>query len=98
MSVTTVVHLVLCSNCCHYSVRSFEYTSELAVFDLCGVELYHGWLADPQDHEAYQVVSGLSYNQLVEKSLATTDSNDITVIQAGEDHMIHHMFITCMIM
>jgi len=77
-----------------YSVRSFEYTSELAVFDLCGVELYHGWLADPQDNETYQVVSGLSYNQLVEKSLATTDSNDISVIQAGEDHMMHHMLIT----
>ena len=61
------------------------------MFDLCGVELYHGWLADPQDSETYQVVSGLSYNLLVEKSLATTDSSDISVIQAGENHM----FITC---
>jgi len=67
------------------SVKSFEFTSELAIFDLCGVELYHGWLADPQDVETYQVVSCLSYNQLVEKSLEQSNpSTDIVQIQNSE--------------
>ena len=67
---------------CTCSVKSFEFTSELAIFDLCGVELYHGWLPDPQDTDTYQVVSCLSYNQLVEKSLEQSHpSTDIVEVQ-----------------
>lgn len=63
-------------------VKSFEFTSELAIFDLCGVELCHGWLPDPQDIDTYKVISCLSYNQLVEKSLEqSTSSTDIVQIQ-----------------
>ena len=29
------------------SVTLFEYTEEMAVFDLLGINLYHGWLIDP---------------------------------------------------
>lgn len=67
------------------SVKSFEFTSELAIFDLCGVELYHGWLPDPQDVEAYEAISCLSYNQLVEKSLEqSTSSTDIVQMHNSE--------------
>lgn len=67
---------------CHFSVRSFEFTSELAIFDLCGVELYHGWLPDPQDVDTHETVSPLSYNQLVEKSLE--QSADIAKMKNSE--------------
>ena len=30
------------------SVTGFEYTDELSVFDMLGVNLLHGWLYDPQ--------------------------------------------------
>ena len=30
------------------TVKSFECTSEQAVFDLLRITLYHGWLPDPQ--------------------------------------------------
>ena len=30
------------------SVRGFELTSEIVIFDLLNVPLYHGWLPDPQ--------------------------------------------------
>lgn len=48
-------------------VRHFEFTQELIVFDLLNIHLYHGWLADPQNHSEFRVVQNLSYNQLVEK-------------------------------
>ena len=30
------------------SVKGFEFTSEIVIFDLLNVPLYHGWLPDPQ--------------------------------------------------
>ncbi|KAI8150352.1 hypothetical protein BJV82DRAFT_18158 [Fennellomyces sp. T-0311] len=50
------------------SIRGFEPTAELAMFDLFGVELVHGWLADPQDQETYRIVVEKcgSYNSVVE--------------------------------
>ena len=29
-------------------VDEFEYTSELLIFDILHINLYHGWLVDPQ--------------------------------------------------
>ncbi len=29
-------------------IDSFEFTDEVAVFDLLGMQLVHGWLVDPQ--------------------------------------------------
>jgi len=43
----------------------------MTIFDLTNIELYHGWLPDPQDVETYSVLSELSYNQLVEKLVST---------------------------
>ncbi|KAI9488258.1 hypothetical protein BDB00DRAFT_849234 [Zychaea mexicana] len=50
------------------SIRGFEPTAELAMFDLFGVDLVHGWLADPQDRETYRIVAEKcgSYNSVVE--------------------------------
>ncbi len=36
------------------------------VFDLLNINLYHGWVVDPQD-QAASLVSRYSYNQLMEK-------------------------------
>ena len=33
------------------SVKGFEFTSEIVIFDLLNVPLYHGWLPDPQVRE-----------------------------------------------
>eukprot|EP00451_Oxyrrhis_marina_P034587 CAMPEP_0204376946 /NCGR_PEP_ID=MMETSP0469-20131031/50523_1 /ASSEMBLY_ACC=CAM_ASM_000384 /TAXON_ID=2969 /ORGANISM="Oxyrrhis marina" /LENGTH=409 /DNA_ID=CAMNT_0051367923 /DNA_START=1 /DNA_END=1230 /DNA_ORIENTATION=+ len=45
---------------------AFEYTKELAVFDLFDVPLLHGWVVDPQDRDVYPLIGHLSYNQLME--------------------------------
>jgi hypothetical protein len=41
-------------------------TPEVAVFDLLGIPLVHGWLVDPQDSKTAAVFSNKSYNELVE--------------------------------
>ena len=46
-------------------VRSLEYTGEIAVFDLLGIDLVHGWLYDPQDTNTAVAISNRSYNDLV---------------------------------
>ena len=35
------------------SVKGFEFTSEIVIFDLLNVPLYHGWLPDPQVHTVH---------------------------------------------
>ncbi|KAI8061662.1 hypothetical protein BC940DRAFT_310085 [Gongronella butleri] len=50
------------------SIRDFEPTSELALFDLFDVDIVHGWIVDPQDQETHRVVvkQCKSYNGVVE--------------------------------
>ena len=48
----------------------FEYTREFTPFDMCAIDLVHGWLADPQDAETTRVLTGLSYNHAVERLVA----------------------------
>ncbi|KAI9273048.1 hypothetical protein BDA99DRAFT_499876 [Phascolomyces articulosus] len=50
------------------SIRGFEPTAELAMFDLFDVDLVHGWLVDPQDEQTYQIIAEKcgSYNSVVE--------------------------------
>jgi len=38
----------------------------VAVFDLLGIALVHGWLVDPQDATTAAVFGNKSYNELVE--------------------------------
>lgn len=60
-----------------FSVDKFEYTRECVVFDLLGIQLYHGWVIDPQNSELQKIVNtnALSYNQLVEKMIQQRQSN-----------------------
>ncbi|CAF2992500.1 unnamed protein product [Rotaria sp. Silwood2] len=58
-------------------VDKFEYTRECIVFDLLGIQLFHGWVIDPQNNELQKIVNanGSSYNQLVEKMIRQRQSN-----------------------
>ena len=48
-------------------VTDFEYTAELAVFDMLNVNLFHGWVAEPSDDgETLKAIGQRTYNQLVE--------------------------------
>jgi hypothetical protein len=38
-----------------HNAHAFEPTPEVAVFDLLGIPLVHGWLVDPQDKQAAAV-------------------------------------------
>ena len=54
-----------------FSVDKFEYTRECIIFDLLNIQLYHGWVIDPQDIELQTIVTAdaPSYNQLAEKMI-----------------------------
>lgn len=65
-------------------VSDFEFTPECIVFDLLSIGLYHGWLVDPQNAEMLSAVGGLSYNQLVEKIIASKqDGAESQVVSEG---------------
>ncbi len=38
------------------SVRGFEYTEEMATFDMTGITLLHGWILDPEDKQTVRWV------------------------------------------
>ncbi|GMH37565.1 hypothetical protein BSKO_05438 [Bryopsis sp. KO-2023] len=48
------------------SIRGFEFTNEVAIFDLFSVSLVHGWLADPSAPD----LASYTYNQLVGELVA----------------------------
>lgn len=56
-------------------VTDFEFTDELSVFDMLGINLVHGWLYDPQDLKTQEAVSDKSYNQLI-----------TTLVEADSEH------------
>eukprot|EP00026_Physarum_polycephalum_P008431 Phypoly_transcript_08517.p1 GENE.Phypoly_transcript_08517~~Phypoly_transcript_08517.p1 ORF type:complete len:401 (+),score=48.01 Phypoly_transcript_08517:245-1447(+) len=58
------------------NITSFEFNSDIILFDFCNVRLVHGWLVDPQD-KGYAFIRLLSYNQLVEKELERIQSTGI---------------------
>lgn len=66
------------------SVSGFEFTPELAIFDLLGVGLYHGWLVDPGDALVHSAVAHCSYNQLVGKVIESSASSDPEKVNEGE--------------
>lgn len=71
-------------------MRDFEYTPECILFDLLDIDLVHGWLPDPgissqvklnlhtADKDTYDLISGLSYNQLMEKLIAKSLLSPVT--------------------
>lgn len=60
-------------NCRFSGPRDFEFTKELAVFDLLDISLFHGWVISEQDRKAYPIVSPLTYNHLVERLIIYED-------------------------
>ncbi|KAL6739348.1 hypothetical protein Aduo_012817 [Ancylostoma duodenale] len=56
-------------------VTDFEFTPALSLFDLLRVNLYHGWLPDPQFVEIQNAIGELTYNQLVERICDENDPN-----------------------
>ncbi len=64
-------------------VDEFEYTRELNIFDMFNINIYHGWLIDPQMKEIFDLVKNLSYNQLVEKIIYLKNSDSQIDIASG---------------
>lgn len=56
--------------------NAFEYTRELDIFDLFLINLYHGWLIDPEQTEFHRLLAAKSYNQLVEMSINFSQMNE----------------------
>jgi len=56
-----------------------EYTTNLAAFDLLGVELVHGWLLDEQDVETSAVVGSKTYNELIETVIQGNEAREALV-------------------
>jgi hypothetical protein len=52
------------------SCTNFVYTSELDIFDLFSINLYHGWLIDPQENEVYKRLGGKTHYQVVESTIS----------------------------
>jgi hypothetical protein len=45
--------------------HDFEFTQDLTFFDVVGINLYHGWLVDPQSIY-YEIMKDLTYNKAME--------------------------------
>lgn len=74
----------------YFRVGDFEFTPECIVFDLLSIGLYHGWLIDPQNTETVSAVGGLSYNQLVEKIIASKqDGAESQLVSEGINFCLH---------
>ena len=65
------------------SVSDFEYTRELNIFDMFHINLYHGWLVDPQQVEIASIVQNLSYIQLVERIIYLKNSDSQIEVAQG---------------
>lgn len=50
-----------------HDVKGFEFTDEIAIFDLMDISLVHGWLVDPEDTAAAACLGQRSYNEVVEQ-------------------------------
>ncbi|VVB12006.1 unnamed protein product [Arabis nemorensis] len=51
-------------------INDFEFTPELAIFDLLNIPLYHGWIVNPQDLETATAIGCKSYNALMSALVA----------------------------
>lgn len=47
------------------SPDAFEFTDEVAIFDLVHVPLLHGWVCDPQDADSHKALGSMTYNEVV---------------------------------
>nr|GMD99813.1 ubiquitin carboxyl-terminal hydrolase MINDY-2 [Ipomoea batatas] len=51
-------------------IGDFEYTGELAIFELLDIPLYHGWIVDPKDHDTAKAIGSKTYNTLMGELVA----------------------------
>ena len=75
-------------------VDKFEYTGECIIFDLLNIQLYHGWVIDPQDTELRTIVdaNASSYNQLVEKMIRQRQTDrDELLRESNVDRKSHRL-------
>lgn len=63
-------------------VREFERTKEFSVFELLGINIVHGWLADPSDKQAHKFIAPLSYDSLMDKICLARD------LKEKESHLL----------
>jgi hypothetical protein len=56
-------------------VDAMEFTACLTIFDLLGLDLYHGWCVDPA-HEAHSVVSKITFNSAMEVLVDMSQQKD----------------------
>ena len=68
-------------------VNRFEFDQNINVFDMLGVNLYHGWVIDPLD-ESFGSLINLAYNTLVERVVLfdTKFGHDESALAASVDN------------
>ncbi|CAF4828036.1 unnamed protein product, partial [Rotaria magnacalcarata] len=78
-------------------VDKFEYTRECISFDLLDIQLFHGWIIDPQNYELQKIINsnGSSYNQLVEKMLRQKQSANENLARESKmiQSSVYHDFL-----
>ncbi|CAM4851072.1 unnamed protein product, partial [Rotaria magnacalcarata] len=83
--------------CFLFSVDKFEYTRECISFDLLDIQLFHGWIIDPQNYELQKIINsnGSSYNQLVEKMLRQKQSANENLARESKmiQSSVYHDFL-----
>lgn len=77
-------------NCKFGGPTQFEYTSELGIFDLLDIGIYHGWVVGQANAAAHAAIAHLSYNQIVEKLIAFQENPE-----SGEDGRLIKDFLDC---
>ena len=78
------------------SVDKFEFTRECIIFDLLNIQLFHGWVIDPQDTELRAIIhsNASSYNQLVEKMILQKHSKEENLARESKISFFHQWKIT----
>ncbi|VDM29397.1 unnamed protein product [Toxocara canis] len=61
-------------------VSKFEYTTASAFFDLLGIPLLHGWVADPQQNELVQLLGNLGYNEVTERIVSGEHNTESCIL------------------
>lgn len=64
-------------------VKDVEFTSELCVFDSLDIDLYHGWVVDPQDTDTSSVLSGMRINKVYDELIRLTTNQEISDLSKG---------------
>ncbi len=69
----------------------FEYTRECSIFDLLSIQLFHGWVIDPQNNELKKIVNSnaSSYNQLIEKMIRQKQSKEENLVRESKNFIFH---------